>query len=274
MVSYKIPSLREVIELNSENNRYKIEIELILQRVLKCKKIDIYLNKDLILDEEKNQIINDYIKQLKKGKPIQYILNNAPFFGRNFFVDKNVLIPRFDTELIIDILLKQSPCNSLLEIGTGSGNIAITIAEENLAKYILATDICKKKISIAKHNKKKLSPQSNIEFILDDFFNTNINQKFDVIVSNPPYIPKLEINNLNKLVRMNEPLDSLTDGDDGYSFYKHFALCGKIFLNKNGFMLLEIGINNKLNELYEIFSDFSLEVFKDLNEIPRVLKVF
>ena len=268
-------SMFDFIKSNSSNtNHTKKEIELIIQEVLKCNKIDLYTNKALIPNKKQLQIILYYIEQINSGKPIQYVLNKSPFYGRDFFINKNVLIPRFDTELIIEILKKNGPYSDLLEIGTGSGNIAITIAKEKLAKNILATDISNKKLSIAKHNKKIICPKSKIKLIVDDFFNSNINEKFDVIVSNPPYIPKNRINGLDASVKNHEPIDALTDGEDGYKFYKQFSKWGKTRLKERGFILLEIGVDNELSKLHDIFSDYRLDVFNDINQIPRVIKIY
>ena len=252
----------------------KIEIELILQSVLKCNKVDLYTKFDLVPNKKQLKIISNYINRIQSGEPVQYVLRQAPFYGRSFFVDENVLIPRFDSELIIEVLKTNKRSNSLLEIGTGSGNLAITIEKEKLANNILATDISENKLSIAKYNKKKISPKSKIKFIIDDFLNSQITRRFDVIVSNPPYIPKNQISKLDSLVRENEPINALTDGSDGYVFYEQFALYGKEMLKENGFMLLEIGVDNKPDRLHSIFDKYKLEFHNDLNKIPRVIKVY
>ena len=272
MVEFIKSSINKILINNSYNA--KIEIELILQKVLACNRIDLYTTVNLVPNKEQLYIISDYIQRLQSGEPVQYILNQAPFYGSTFFVNKEVLIPRFDTELIIEVLKQNQPANDLLEIGTGSGNIAITIAKENLSDNILATDISEDKISIAKYNNQKITPKSNIKFIIDDFFNSTIVEKFDVIISNPPYIPKNKINTLDKLVKNNEPLNALSDDNDGYDFYRQFASSGNRLLKKNGFMLLEIGVDNNLKKLEHIFSNYRLEVFKDLNKISRIIKIY
>ena len=272
MVEFIKSSINKILINNSYNA--KIEIELILQKVLACNRIDLYTKVNLVPNKEQLYIISDYIQRLQSGEPVQYILNQAPFYGSTFFVNKEVLIPRFDTELIIEVLKQNQPANDLLEIGTGSGNIAITIAKENLSDNILATDISEDKISIAKYNNQKITPKSNIKFIIDDFFNSTIVEKFDVIVSNPPYIPKNKINTLDKLVKNNEPLNALSDDNDGYDFYRQFSSSGNRLLKKNGFMLLEIGVDNNLEKLEHIFSNYRLEVFKDLNKISRIIKIY
>jgi len=251
----------------------KFETELILCSVLQCDTIDLY-TKNQKISKKDYLTIKRYIKRRIDGEPIQYILKNSYFYGRRFFVNKDVLIPRFDSELIIDIAKQYRSMDNMLDIGTGSGNLAITMAVENLAKNIVATDISKQQIKVAEHNKKKICPEKNINFITDDFFNSNINHQFDIIISNPPYIPKNAINELDALVKNYEPINALTDGNDGYNFYKQFAVSGKKLLRNNGFMLLEIGVNNKTNELKKIFSNYAIEIFNDLNDIPRVIKIY
>jgi len=252
----------------------KLESELILCKLFKCKRIDLYTQCYNTINSQQLKVIENYINRRISGEPIQYILESALFYGRDFFVNKNVLIPRFDSEVIIDIIKKKSPINNLLEIGTGSGNLSITIAIENIANNIIATDISKEILEVARKNKKRLCPKLNINFILDNFLTTNINKKFDVIISNPPYIPKNEIKKLDDLVKDNEPLNALTDEKDGFTFYKQFALQGKKILKNNGFILLEIGINNTKKKLKSIFKDYQIEFFNDLNGIPRVIQIY
>ena len=251
----------------------KFETELILCSVLQCDTIDLY-TKNQKISKKDYLTIERYIKRRIDGEPIQYILKNSYFYGRGFFVNKDVLIPRFDSELIIDIAKQYQCMDNILDIGTGSGNLAITMAVENLAKNVVATDISKQQIKVAEHNKKKICPEKNINFIIDDFFNSNINQKFDIIISNPPYIPKNKMNELDDLVKNHEPNNALTDGNDGYNFYKQFSALGKRLLKNNGFMLLEIGVNNKIAELKKIFSNSTMEIFNDFNDIPRVIKIY
>ena len=272
MIDFIKSNTNYFLKNNIENA--KLEIELIISATLSCNRIDLYTKINDKPNKNELDMIAHYMQRRVLGEPIQYILQYAPFYGRNFFVTKDVLIPRFDTELIIDILKKYPPSSKLLDVGTGSGNLAITIEKEKLAKNIIATDISEIQLNIARHNQKNIYPQSKINFIIDDFLISKITTKFDVIISNPPYIPANEIRQLNNLVKNNEPLDALTDKNDGYLFYKKFASYGRTILKNNGFMLLEIGINNKINKLKKIFDNYDLKIFNDLNKIPRVIKVY
>ena len=257
-------------EHNIENAKF--ESELILCELLTCNKIDLYTKTQPINKIDFN-LISEYINRRIKGEPIQYILEKAYFYGNQFKVNPHVLIPRFDSEVLIDILKKYRCVNDLLDVGTGSGNLAITIAKEQLANNIIATDISEKQLKIAKYNNHNIYPEKTIHFIVDDFLNSNLNQKFDIIVSNPPYIPKNELKNLDGTVKNHEPKNALTDGGDGYSFYRQFAKLGPHLLKDNGSIFLEIGINNSPTMLKNIFNDYKINIFNDLDNIARIIQL-
>ena len=258
---------------NFKLENLKSNIELILCSILCCKRIDLY-TKNHNLSSNQKELVNQYIDRLTIGEPIQYILKRAPFYGQYFCVNNNVLIPRLDSELIIDIIKSMSPINNLLDVGTGSGNLAITAANENIANNIMATDISSSALKVAKYNHKKICPKKPIDFIRDDFKNCKINSRFNVIISNPPYIPLKKIKTIDAMVKDYEPLNALTDYDDGYTFYQEFALMGHKLLEDNGVMILEIGIDNNLGKLKKIFSKYTIEVFKDFNQIPRAIQLY
>ena len=264
-------NIQYLMSHNIENA--KLEVELILCDVLKCDKIDLYI-KPPIINKSDYKIISDYINQRIDGEPIQYILGNSYFYGQKFLVNPHVLIPRFDSELIIELLTKHEYSNDLLDVGTGSGNLAITIITQNLAKNVIATDISNHQIDVAQYNKIQICPHSNIDFVIDNFLNSELDQKFDTIISNPPYIPKSEMNKLDDVVKNYEPSNALTDGGNGYIFYKQFAKLGPKLLKEDGVMFLEIGINNQIAHLKKIFKNYHIKIFNDLNNIPRVLKIY
>ena len=252
----------------------KLEVEWFLCHILNCQRIDLYV-------QFEEPLIKDELVQFKKfvnrrilGEPFQHILGKSDFYGRDFIVNKHVLIPRPETEIIIALLKKRGPVESILEIGTGSGCLPITISLENLSTSIIATDISKDALIIANKNAQTLGP-NNIDFKFHDFLNTDINSTFDVVVSNPPYIGSNEMDTLQKEVQDYDPKIALTDNDDGLSFYRRFSELGASLLNENGYMLLELGGSHQVVAISEIFESHQLNVkfHNDLQGNPRIVEV-
>ncbi len=258
--------------------KYKINdigliVRILLAKVLKIEKEKLIIIKDNEVNEEK-QI--EYLKKLKDiadGKPLQYITNNQEFMKLNFYVDENVLIPQPDTEVLVEEVIKLSKAGSkMLDMCTGSGAIAIALAYYLKEVQVVATDISSKALEIAEENYKKNKRENSIKFIKSNMFE-NINEEFDIIVSNPPYIETDEILNLNKQVQ-NEPHLALDGGKDGLDFYRIFANEAYKYLNKGGYLCLEIGYNqkekviellNKTNKYSEIYAK------KDLSGNDRIV---
>jgi release factor glutamine methyltransferase len=252
----------------------KLEVEWFLCHILDCQRIDLYVQfEQPLMKNELNQF-KELITRRFLGEPFQHILGKADFCGRDFKVNKHVLIPRPETEIIIELLKKRNKIESILEIGTGSGCISTTILLENLATFIIATDISKKALRIAKENSKKFKIQ-NIDFKIHDFLQTDIHSTFDVVVSNPPYIGSDEMNNLQKEVQDYDPKIALTDNNDGLSFYRRFAETGASLLNENGFMLLEFGGAHQVEAITTIFEshEFNVQFYNDLQGDPRIVEV-
>lgn len=192
-----------------------------------------------------------YVSKVKSGKPLQYITNKQEFMGENFYVDENVLIPQPDTEILVEntIKLVQTTFKKLTEIKildlcTGSGAIAVSIKKYlnllNVNSKIYASDISKSALKIAKKNVKNILKDDNaIDFIESNMFE-NIKEKFDIIVSNPPYIKSSAISTLPKDVQ-NEPNIALNGGEDGLDFYRIINENVNEYLNKNAYLLMEIG---------------------------------
>ena len=217
--------------------------------------------------------LNNIFSERKTGKPLQYILNTSEFMGEKFFVNENVLIPRPETELlvrkVIDIAkLIQNP--KILDIGTGSGCIPIIVKKHISCSNIYSCDISDDAIKVAEFNAKNIN--TNINFIKSDLFN-NIDTKFDIIVSNPPYIPPQEKNYIQKEVTFEPDTALYTNDDKGIEFYEKIIADSHKFLNKNGYICFEIGINQ--SELVKkIFMDYNftkIEIIKDLDNIDRVI---
>jgi len=252
----------------------KLEVEWFLCHILNCQRIDLYLQFEQPLMKNELFQFKEMLKRRITGEPFQHILGRADFYGRDFIVNKHVLIPRPETEIIIELLKKRDAVESILEIGTGSGCIAATISLENLASNITATDISREALNTATKNASQLSID-NITFKLHDFLNTEIKSKFDGVISNPPYIGNNEMDSLEKQVKEYDPAIALTDNGDGLSFYRRFAKVGPSLINKNGFMFLELGGEHQVEAIRNIFSsnEFNIKFHNDLQGDARVLEV-
>ena len=226
----------------------------------------------LISDEEE---LKEIIEELKTGKPYQQILGHTEFYGKKFFVDENVLIPRPETEELVELAkieiqnLKSKIQNlKLLDIGTGSGIIPITLKKHFPNAEIYAIDISEKALEIAKKNAE--FHQANIQFIQQDYLNTKLEENYDIIISNPPYIGIEENIEIEDSVKGFEPNIALfSPTSDALIFYKKIAKDGEKHLNENGMIFLEI--NQKLGkETLELFSNYSeSRLIKDLSGNDR-----
>ena len=241
------------------------EMEWFLCDVLNYQRIDLYLKFENTLKYYELDKLRKMVKRRITGEPFQHIIGKAPFYMRDFIVNNHVLIPRPETEILIDRMKNNGSNPSLLDIGTGSGCIAITCALENLSKKIVATDISPDALDVACAN-MKLHSINYIQTICRDFLKKDFKTKFDVVVSNPPYIGINEINLLDDEVRNYDPTISLTDGKDGLTFYRHFAHKFDDLVISGGYILLEIGGNQHKGLTENIFSDKGLKTkfIKDL----------
>jgi len=196
---------------NISNSRK--ESEWFLSHIYKCNRLELYLKFDEIVDESKLKIFKSFILRRLKHEPFQYIINKAPFYGRDFYVDKNVLIPRPETEIIIDIL-KNKKIESVLDVGTGTGCLAITLSLENITNYVLAIDKFENVISVANKNSRHYKCY-NIDFKKINILESLPEEQFDLVISNPPYIAKNELILLDQDVINYEPTTSLSDNKNG-----------------------------------------------------------
>ena len=221
-----------------------------------------FINKDntyLVINKDKEiekDIELKYIMALEKilnGTPIQYIINNQNFMGIEFYVDENVLIPQPDTEVLVEEVIRISNNENkkkILDLCTGSGAIAISLKNTIENIDVVASDISKNALDVAKRNAKKCNV--NIEFIQSNLFE-KIEDKFDIITSNPPYIKTEVIKTLDKEVQ-NEPVIALDGGKDGLEFYRKIIKQAKKYLYDNGCLALEIGFDQK-EEVVKIFQN-------------------
>ena len=231
----------------------------------------IYLNLDFILNEETSYDLKIIEQKLAKGEPLQYAIGHWDFFGLDLLVDKRALIPRFETEILVEYIL-DSPINkkSILDIGTGTGAISLALANNLDESKVIGVDISDETLSLADENKKRLA-LDNVNFLKSDLF-TNVNEKFDLIVSNPPYISEEDYKSLDKKL-FYEPKTSLVGGIDGLDFYKDIIKEASNYLNDDGHLIFEIGYDQKaaINDLL-IKSDFkNIDNIKDYNGFDRIV---
>jgi len=255
-----------------ENSR--LEIEWFLCDVLDCQRIDLYIQFNDFLNENDLIRLHRMIQRRISGEPFQLILRKGSFYGRDFKVIKNVFIPRSETELIIEQLKSLGKVNSLLDIGTGSGCIAITASIEDLAENIFATDNSYSALNIAKENMETFRI-TNIKMFIHDFLQNRFKSKFDIVVSNPPYLRIDEIDSLQAEVRDYDPHSALTDNSDGLSFYRRFAEQFDNLLRPGGTLILEFGGNCQKDDIEKIFMGAGLKTkfIKDLQKNWRVVEV-
>jgi release factor glutamine methyltransferase len=234
-------------------------------------------SREIYLDQKDIDKINIALQRRIKGEPISYIIGKREFYSLDFKVNSDVLDPRPDSEILIEEIIKLIPNfdNSIeiLELGVGSGCLILTILNNISNATGIAIDINPKSIAIAKENAKNLNLEDRINFIHSDWFSNLSSQKFDIIISNPPYIKKNDIANLQKEVKDSEPIIALDGGDDGLDCYRKIADDISNFLKDNAFLILEIGQNME-DDIIDIFKENGLKFIKyakDLNAIIRCL---
>lgn len=258
------------------------EQELILTSVLQCRRIDLYTEMPAVSPEQQQQL--DMIAERRAHhEPVQYIFNNAEFMGLDFYVDQNVLIPRPETELLVatveEFLRSSQEPLRVLDIGTGSGNIIISLAKNFPHHRFFSVDVSGPALDVARKNAIAHQVLSRIQFIQGNIFSRNefIGQleKFDIIVSNPPYIPSAEILQLQPEV-LKEPLTALDGGEDGLSFYRAIAQFAPSALAAQGVLVLEIGQGQResIQRIFEHNKDFMVkECISDYSQIERIMAI-
>ena len=245
----------------------QLDCEILLSNSIKRDKKHIILNPKELLGSEQLKKFKSLIDRRKKGEPIAYLINKKEFWKDEFFVNKDVLIPRPDTELIIEQVLKIYSKESrlqVLDIGTGSGCILLSILKERLNFYGTGIDISKKSINVSKYNAKQLNLMNRVKFFNSSVDNFKIG-KYDLIVSNPPYIESLNLKYLEKDVVNFEPKLALSGGFDGFSKIRKVISKASILIKKNGKFILEIGFNQK-NKVKKILKEEGFYINKAIKD--------
>ena len=242
----------------------------------------LYLMMDEEVDEELLKQFQDCMQRYMNGEPIQYINGKENFFSRDFIVNENVLIPRYETEELVENILykiddyfEDYPSIDLCDVGTGSGAIAITLALEEPKLKVIATDISEKALEVAKENAKELN--ADVTFYQGDMLQPLIEhqQKFDIFVSNPPYIPQDQ--DIESVVKDNEPHVALFGGNDGLYFYRKIFQDVKQVLKDRALLAFEMGFDQReimCEAVEHYFPDIPYEIIKDINGKDRMLFIY
>lgn len=255
----------------------RLNAELLLAHLLNCKRLDLYLLFDRPLKENEIILYRELLKKRGSFVPLQYIIGNVEFYGLEFSVDSSVLIPRPETELLVDTIIEENKNTNLkiLDIGTGSGIIAIALAKSLEQPELFAIDISEAALANAKKNAIKNDVTDRIKFLQLDVRSdlSLIKESFDIIVSNPPYISKDEFPKLQTELRVFEPAIALTDYADGLSFFKIISEKAIRLLKNNGKLYFEIGKDqsDSVKKILQENGFANVQIKKDYQEIDRVI---
>jgi release factor glutamine methyltransferase len=263
----------------------RLNAEVLLARSLELSREQLYTHFQSQIKQEEKEALEKLIQRRASGEPLQYILEHQEFWSTDVKVDPRVLIPRPETELLVEqglsilskISFKRNP--SVLEIGTGSGAIAIALAKEMRSIFLVATDISGDALILATENAKSAGILDQIKFVNGDLFAPLRPSKernvFDLILSNPPYIMRSRISKLPKEVKDHEPIIALDGGEDGLAFYRRIIPEAPFYLREGGWLLLEVALGQSriVSEMMERGGYFlKPESIPDLSGIGRVVK--
>ena len=251
--------------------------KILLAELIDKNVLELFNYLDTIVDNDKVELYKKEVLALESGKPLQYVIGNVNFLGNTFIINKNVLIPRFETEELVDYTSKYAkelftdPVE-IIDLGCGSGVIGLSLSKKISTKSVDLIDISEEALEVAKENAKRLDVKAN--FIHSDMWK-NINKKYDIIISNPPYIKTDE--EIEDIVKNNEPHIALYAGDDGLDCYRKIIKGIKEHSKEKCLIALEIGFNqaNDIIELIEKELDnVKIEVKKDMSDKERMIFIF
>ena len=241
-----INNANKILKKNGVKNP-QLDCELLMSKAIDSNKKDILINLDKKLSQENFDYFNDLITHRSKGKPIAYLINKKEFWKYEFYVSEDVLIPRPDTEIIVEqalTLTKHKSKLNILDIGVGSGCILLSILKERKNFYGTGIDVSKDSLKICKINSNKLGVFNRLKLIKSDIDNFDYG-KYDLIISNPPYIKKQDLKYLDRDIKNFEPVEALNGGLDGFSQIRKVINKAADLIKKNGKFILEIGFNQK-----------------------------
>lgn len=242
----------------------------LLAHVFHLSRAEYFLDENNMVPEDGIDRYMNLVKKRASNIPLQYIIGSQEFMGLEFEVNESVLIPRQDTEILVEEIIKVCKNKSVLDMCTGSGCIIISLAKLGDITEAVGVDISEEALNVAKRNAKNMNVKVN--YIQSNLFR-DVEGVYDIIVSNPPYIPTDEIENLMPEVKEHEPILALDGSQDGLNFYRQIAECSPNFLKKNGYLFLEIGHDQgvAVKELLHAQGFYDIEIKKDLSGLDRVV---
>jgi release factor glutamine methyltransferase len=277
-------TILEAINLSSQYLEQKgiesprMNAELLLAHIIQCKRLDLYLSYDKPLSDEEVDKYREFIRRRGIFEPLQYITGEVEFFGMEFKVTPEVLIPRPETEILVETVLNNYSKEkelSILDIGCGSGIIGISLAKNLPSALVICTDISEPALKFTKENAIKHCVTNKVKIINHNILNETLYNfpEIDIIVSNPPYVSKTDYTTLQKEIKDYEPRIAVTDEGDGYTFFKAITLKSSDKLKSGGNLFFEIaqGQSNRVKNILEENKFSNIKTIKDYQNIDRVI---
>ena len=264
--------------LNHNIQTAKIDSEVILANILNTTRINLITKQDITLNKEQEDLFSKLVERRKQKEPVAYILNKKEFWNENYFVDKRVLIPRPETEILIELLLKKikdkNKAYKVLDLGCGSGCLLISFLKEMRKSQGMGVDISSNALEVAKKNIELHNLNNRAKLMRLDLLTLHTKDKFDVIFSNPPYLSSSDYAKLSDDVKNFEPKQALVGGFNGVLYYKKIIALAQSALKKNGYLALELG-DRQYRTISKLLQDHSFRILDKYqlinNEIRCIL---
>jgi len=264
--------------LNHNIQTAKIDSEVILANILNTNRINLITKQDVTLNKEQEDLYSKLVERRKHKEPVAYILNKKEFWNENYFVDKRVLIPRPETEILIELLLKKmkdkNKAYKVLDLGCGSGCLLISFLKEMRKSQGIGVDISSNALEVAKKNIELHNLNNRAKLVRLDLLTLHTKDKFDVIFSNPPYLSSSDYAKLSEDVKNFEPKQALVGGFNGVLYYKKIIALAQSALKKNGYLALELG-DRQYRTISKLLQDHSFRILDKYqlinNEIRCIL---
>ena len=264
--------------LNHNIQTAKIDSEVILANILNTTRINLITKQDITLNKEQEDLFSKLVERRKQKEPVAYILNKKEFWNENYFVDKRVLIPRPETEILIELLLKKikdkNKVYKVLDLGCGSGCLLISFLKEMQKSQGIGVDISSNALEVAKKNIELHNLNNRAKLVRLDFLTLQTKDKFDIIFSNPPYLSSSDYAKLSEDVKNFEPKQALVGGFNGVLYYKKIIALAQSALKKNGYLALELG-DRQYRTISKLLQDHSFRILDKYqlinNEIRCIL---